>query len=113
MSPEAVVLRMAQLGERVFPESIGFYDSLNALAEKVRGSKNWEQGETFVYAESEHRYLILCQVAPSSCEMMVASNKGFHDIVTAYRYGQDELTSQLKGYLGDPVAKKAIPRMGM
>jgi|SRR5690554_108294 len=83
----------------VHADCIHYYPSLDSLAETARGSKNWSMNQTFVYAASPDEFVILCQVAPASCEMMVITQNGFHDVLTAYRYGQDELVEQLRDYL--------------
>jgi hypothetical protein len=102
LSKEEVQAILARQGENVRAESIGFYDSADALAEQVRGSKNWGRGEVFVHCAARDRFVILCQVAPESCEMMALSQSGFHDVLTAYRFSQEELVGRLRGLLGSP-----------
>ncbi len=85
--------------ETCYPENVAFYPDLRALAEKVRSQKNWAQGQVFVFAESADRFVVMKQVAPSSCEMLTITQNGFHDVLTAYRFDQDELVRQLEGYL--------------
>lgn len=114
---EKVKSILARQGESVGEDAIGYYETLEALAERGRGSKCWSQGQTFVYAEAPDRFLILYQCAPASCEMMTLSQAGFHDVVTAYRYEQAELVSQLRGYLDTPKPqgpkRPTDPGMGM
>lgn len=113
MSPEKVIAICAAQGECIRPESIGFYDSIEALAQRAGGSRYWEIGETFVYAGAAGRFLILCQVAPDSCEMMTISQSGFHDVLTASAIEQNELVAMLKGYFESTPEKKRIPGFGL
>lgn len=84
--------------EDVDPSKISHYATVDGLAEKVRSSGCWGIGETFVCPLGESRYIIMKQIAPSSCEMMTITQNGFHDVLTANRYEQDELVSQLRQY---------------
>ncbi|UDM18936.1 hypothetical protein [Vogesella sp. XCS3] len=84
--------------EDVDPSKIAHYPSVDDLAEKVRSSGCWGIGETFVCSLDESRYIIMKQIAPSSCEMMTITQNGFHDVLTADCYEQDELVSQLRQY---------------
>ena len=93
-----VIAIMAGHGESVRQSQIGFYPSPDALAEKVRSSRNWEEGETFACDLSEGRYVIMRQVAPASCEMVTVSHNGFHDVLTAFRFSQEELVRQIEDY---------------
>ena len=90
---------LAGENETCDPSHVGFYPDLNSLAEKVCGQKNWSQGEVFVFAESADRFVVMKQVAPASCEMLTITQNGFHDVLTAYRFEQDELVQQLTGYM--------------
>lgn len=96
--------------DEAFDEShVGHYLSIEELAEKVRSQKNWAMGEVFCCAVDPEKFLILKQIAPSSCEMLTISQNGFHDVLTAYRYSQDELVAQLSAYAGleKPVSDKS------
>lgn len=95
-----VIEIMAVHQETVRAEQIGFYPSLDALAEKVRSSRHWSEGETFVCGPADDQYVIMRQIAPASCEMMTVTQNGFHDVNTAYRYSQDELVRLLQEYVG-------------
>lgn len=94
-----VIEIMKSYGEVVRATQIGFYCSLDALAQKIRGSRQWTMGETFVYAPSDSEFVIMKQVAPASCEMMTFTQNGYHDVLTGYRFGQEELVAQLHSYL--------------
>ena len=76
------------------------YSTVEALAEKAAGSRQWAMGETFVVQEDD-RFVIAHQLAPSSCEMAIVSHNGWHDVVTAYRVGAQEFAKQLDEIL-DP-----------
>lgn len=90
---------LAAQDERVDQDGIFYYPSLENMIETARGSKCWSRHSTFVYAASPDDYVIFCQVAPASCEMMILTQNGFHDVVTAYRYEQEELLDQVQRYL--------------
>lgn len=110
-----VIAIMAGHGETVRVSEIGFYPTVEALAEKVRSSRNWTAGETFACDLSEGRYVIMRQVAPASCEMVTVSHNGFHDVLTAYRFSQDELVRQIQEYCGLPqqsLHANALPAIG-
>lgn len=92
---------LANASEEFNPANTGYYESVEELVEKVRGSKNWSQGEVFVYAESEDKYVVMKQIAPSSCEMLTITQDGYKDVLTAYRFEQDELVAMVKGFMGD------------
>lgn len=83
------------------PAKTGYYASVEELAEKVRSAKNWSQGEVFVFAESEDKFVVMKQIAPSSCEMLTITQDGYKDVLTAYRFEQDELVAMVKGFMGD------------
>lgn len=91
----------ADYGEIATERHTGYYPSIDALVEKVRGSKHWEMGECFVYASKPDRYLILLQIAESGCEMMVVTQNGFHDVLTASAFNQSELLKQVCAYMRD------------
>ncbi|MEX3556206.1 MAG: hypothetical protein VB131_06390 [Burkholderia gladioli] len=94
---------LASHGEAVAEHQVGHYPTLAKLAETVRSNKNWSEGEVFSCALDETRFVIMKQVAPASCEMVTVSHMGFHDVLTAYRYEQQELVDALNGYIA-PVA---------
>ncbi|MBN3729460.1 hypothetical protein [Burkholderia sp. Tr-20390] len=93
---------LASHGEGVSEHHVGHYPSLEKLAETVRSTKCWGQGEVFSCALDEARFVIMKQVAPASCEMMTVSHNGYHDVLTAYRYEQQELLDELNAYIGLP-----------
>lgn len=85
------------------------YPTVEALAEKAAGSRMWAMGETFAVCEDE-RFVIVHQLAPSSCEMAIVSHNGWHDVVTAYRVGAQEFAKQLGQVLEAPCrAANAVP----
>lgn len=89
---------LARQDEPVSENHMGHYTSISALAEKVRSSKCWTQGEVFCCAIDADRFIVMKQIAPSSCEMLTLTQNGFQDVITAYRYGQDELVALLETY---------------
>lgn len=95
---------LATHGEACSEHQIGHYANLDELAEKVRSNKNWSMGEVFACSLDSGRFVILKQVAPASCEMVTITQNGFHDVLTAYRFGQQELVDLLRGYVGEPVS---------
>ncbi|CAM8642277.1 hypothetical protein MCEMSEM18_03512 [Comamonadaceae bacterium] len=99
LSREAVISLLAQHDESGYPGNISYYADIAALAETTRGSKNWSSGQIFVYATSAHHFIVMKQIAPASCEMLTISHKGFHDVLTAYRFEQQGLVDTLEGYL--------------
>lgn len=99
MSAQEVCVRLAASGEASNPDRVRFHTSIQALAEKVRSSRHWEEGEIFVYAESNEEFVILKQVAPASCEMLTLTRSGFKDVLTAYLFDQEELERQLTAFL--------------
>lgn len=110
LSRERIAEALAAQDE-VFDEAhVGHYLSIAELAEKVRSQKNWAMGEVFCCAIDPERFLILKQVAPSSCEMLTISQNGFHDVLTAYLFSQDELVAELSTYAGleKPVSDKRV-----
>lgn len=98
---------LAQHGEDCSEHRIGYYPDISALAEMVRSSKHWTMGEIFVFAESPERFLIMKQIAPSSCEMLTITVNGIQDVLTAYRFPQEELAQDLQGYL-DQAAHSSV-----
>ncbi len=58
-----------------------------------------ERGRDFCFRKSPALYLIAKQVAPSSCEFMIVSHAGYHDVLTAFLFELDELEAQLQAYL--------------
>lgn len=94
-----VIERVRSCDEGCSRESIGYYRSIDALAEKVRSSRNWSRGETFVWVASADEYVILTQVAPASCEMLVVLPKGAEDVLTAYRFSREDLVQKLLCYV--------------
>ena len=99
LSYEAISRILAAQDAKAGPGQIAHYPTLEALSEKARGSRHWGMGETFVWAESPEKFLILTQIAPDSCEMLVISHNGYHNVLTAYRFEQDELVAMLDGYV--------------
>jgi len=91
-------------GEACSEHQIGHYANLDDLAEKVRSSKNWSMGEVFACALDSDRFVVMKQVAPASCEMVTITQNGFHDVLTAFRFGQQELVDQLRVYVGEPLS---------
>lgn len=95
----AVVAILAKQGETCSERSICYYPNVSILAAQLRSSRCWAMGEVFVYAPTPDRYLVIKQVAPSSCEMLTVTAAGTADVLTAYRYEQDELVALLETYL--------------
>lgn len=102
LSHAAVGSLLARHDEGCYSSKISYYADIESLAEKVRSSKCWSQGEVFVHAQSEQKFIVMKQIAPSSCEMMTISQNGFHDVLTAYRFGQEELVKTLASLLELP-----------
>lgn len=96
---DAVTTLLARQGEICLNESIGYYPSIHALAEKVRSSSCWTQGEVFVYAASDVKFVVMMQIAPASCEMLTITHAGYQDVLTAYRFELDELEARLNEYI--------------
>ena len=67
MPREAVVDALYAQGEGSATGNIGYYENLRTLAAKVSGSRNWSEGEIFVFAESRNHFVVMKQVAPASC----------------------------------------------
>lgn len=91
----AVQLILAAEDEGCDFDRIGYYDSIDSLAEKVRSSKWWSIGEIFVFAEAADRFIVMKQIAPESCEMLTITHHGSFDVLTAYMYEQDDLVKVL------------------
>lgn len=91
---------LASHDERVGEHQVGYYPTLETLAEKVRSNRNWSKGEVFVCDLGNDQFVIMKQIASASCEMMTVSHNGYHEVLTAYRYGQHELVAALRGYAG-------------
>ena len=108
LSREKVVELLAEHDEICEPSRIGYYPSVEELAERVRGTHNWTMGEVFVFPQSPGKYIIMKQVAPSSCEMLTISQNGYHDVLTAYRFDKDMLISLLEGYMTTTNATPAL-----
>lgn len=96
---ETVQAALHQMGESCDPSRISYFADVRALAAEQRKSKSWSEGEIFVVAKSATLYLIAKQVAPSSCEFMIVSHTGYHDVLTAHLFELDELEAQLQAYL--------------
>jgi len=96
---EAVAEVLAEHGESCAVDKIGYYPSVQSLAAKTSSSKWWSQGEVFVYAQSDRAFIIMKQIAPSSCEMLTISQSGVNDVLSAHAIGQAELVELLQGYL--------------
>lgn len=108
LGPAAVqALLRDRYEESVRLQSISYYESIEDLAEWARRSKYWSQGETFVHVLDKDRYVILCQIAPASCEMLTVSQNGYHNVLTACWYEQHELVGLLNQYVSPAAAGKA------
>lgn len=104
-TPESPDLTRAQVARLLASQDescdlsrVSYYATLEALATTVTRSTHWALGEVFVCALDADRYIVMKQVAPSSCEMLVLSNVGFCDVISANRYGNDELVTALRRY---------------
>ncbi|WP_333906535.1 hypothetical protein [Delftia acidovorans] len=86
-------------GEPCNPEQVSFYPDIESMATRQRESKNWSQGEIFVYSRAENCFLIAKQIAPSSCEFLVVTHEGYKDVLTAYRFGHESLVAALQGHI--------------
>jgi hypothetical protein len=109
LSRAKVASILAGHDEHADVDKIGYYDSLDSLAAMVRSGKNWAEGEIFVSAFENDRYVIMKQVAPSSCELATYTQNGFHDVLTGYRFEQDELVEILKTYAARPSTPSFSP----
>lgn len=100
----AVAAILAAHKEACVPDQVSYYPNLGALADTVRSSKCWAEGEVFVWASAPDRFIIMKQVAPSSCEMLTIAPSGAKDVLTAYRFTSNELVAQLQLYLASSEA---------
>ena len=98
-------LVLEAVGETAYADKICYYETLDLLVEKIRSSKHCDQGEIFVYVKSADDYVVVKQVAPSSCEMMVVTKHGIWDVVTAYRFEQQELLAAITEQMAKPAAQ--------
>lgn len=102
-SPALTRSRVADLlaaqDEACDPSRVSYYPAIEELAATVARSARWAQGEVFVHVSDANRYVVMKQIAPSSCEMLVLSNVGYCDVISANRYGHDELVTALLGYM--------------
>ena len=96
---EAVCSILAGHDEDCSIDRIGYFPDIEGLAAKVASAKNWTMGEVFVYAQSAEHFIVMKQIAPSSCEMLTITPWGIADVLTAYRYDHHELVALLQGYL--------------
>ena len=95
----AVAAILAEQDELLNESQACYYDSVEELVERASGQKNWTQGETFIFASSSTRYVVMKQIAPSSCEMLTLTNAGFLDVFTAYRYPPGDLKLVLERHM--------------
>lgn len=95
LPPHIIASALAAAGEACDLLRIHYYPSLEIMVESARGSRHWDQGEVFAWAESPERFVIFKQVAPASCEMFTVTEAGFLDVFTAYRFSADELLAKL------------------
>ena len=99
LSTERIWNILADQDETCDERRVCYYQNIETLARQVRSSKCWTMGEVFVYVESAHRFIVMKQIAPSSCEMLTICQAGYCDVLTAYRYTQEELVASLNEYL--------------
>lgn len=99
LPPEKVASILKGHDEECATHRLCYYPDVETLASQVRSSKNWAMGEVFVYVESATRYIVMKQIAPSSCEMLTITPSGIADVLTAYRFELDELVAKLEGFL--------------
>lgn len=99
LSPERIWNILADQDETCDERRVCYYPDIETLARQVRSSKCWTMGEVFVFVESASRFIVMKQIAPSSCEMLTISNAGYCDVLTAYRYSQDDLVAQFNDYM--------------
>ena len=86
LSTERIWNILADQDETCDERRVCYYPNIETLARQVRSSKCWTMGEVFVYVESAHRFIVMKQIAPSSCEMLTICQAGYCDVLTAYRY---------------------------
>lgn len=85
MPIEHIQAALALAGATVNPDRVGHYASVASMVNLMCGSRCWSQGETFCHMANDHQWVVAQQIAPSSCEMMIITQNGFLDVVTAYR----------------------------
>lgn len=98
LTPEAVRTVLASQDEDC-PNCIGYYSSLQELATKLCGSKHWEIGEVFVFADSPNRFVVMKQLAPDSSEWLTLSERGYEDVLSAGLFSPLELVQTLQAIL--------------
>lgn len=104
LSYERVAAILASQDEDCDFGHVAFYATLEAMADKARSSKSWSQGEVFVFAESAESFVVMKQIAPSSCEMLTITEAGYFDVLTAYRFELEDLVETLQAaQAGRPV----------
>lgn len=113
LSSYQIAALLAELGEQCDPARIGYYDSFEQFVEKVRSSKHWSAGEVFVYAGSLCEYVVMKQIAPSSCEMLTLTNRQYTDVLTAYQFEQEELLQLLRQNMHLPTCAHAAEQATM
>lgn len=96
---DRVMQILAKHDETCSPDRVGYYPDIPTLAAQVRSSKHWSMGEVFVYAKSSMEFIVMKQIAPSSCEMLTITNAGIQDVLTAYRYELRELVQVLECFM--------------
>jgi hypothetical protein len=99
MPVDQVAAILAFHQETCHREQVSYYPSLEALAAQVRSSRCWAEGEVFVWAPTGAEFIIMKQVAPSSCELMTITASGFKDVLTGHAFETAELVAQLRSYL--------------
>ena len=99
LSLDIVRSALFECDEPCNPEQVSFYPDIESMATRQRESKNWSQGEIFVFSRAENCFLIAKQIAPSSCEFLVVTHDGYQDVLTAYPFGKEELVAALKSYI--------------
>lgn len=86
---------LANHGEYACPDRVGFYGSIVELVKTASSSKIWAMGEIFAHIpnprDPHSKFILLKQIAESSCEMAIYTHHGFHDVVTAHLIEIDEL----------------------
>ena len=65
----------------------------------ILASKSWAEGQVFVHSGEDGNFVVMKQVAPASCEMMTITNQGYMDVVTAYRFEQQELVDEVRSHM--------------
>lgn len=95
---DRVAAILAAQDEACSPSSVGYYPSVDALAQRAAGIRAWAMGEVFVWAQGPEDFVILKQVAPDSCEMLVLTQHGYHDVVSAHSLGAQDFARDLERY---------------